>query len=156
MYDLAARQTPHQGRVFDVFALGQQSKGTGSSCPHTKQPTTARIRMPDTATAMLPTRNAVLQSLLTFLTPSHQKMNIPHDDWFRAVALPIVADSNAHVLATVCATAFEVATGKLDLSIQGLFGAGKSRAAAILIAGLMVTLKLCCVLSCKDLQPAQL
>ena len=64
-------------------------------------------------------------------------MNIPHDDWFRAVVLPIVADSDAHVLATVCATAFAVATGKLDLSIQGLFKAGKSRAAAILIAGLM-------------------
>ena len=33
--------------------------------------------------------------------------------------------------------AFAIATGKLDLSIQGLFGAGKSRAAAILIAGLL-------------------
>ena len=64
-------------------------------------------------------------------------MNIPHDDWFRDAALPIVADSDAHVLATVCAMAFAVATGKLDLSIQGLFGAGKSRAAAILIAGLL-------------------
>ena len=98
--------------------------------------------MPDTATAMIPTRKAVLQSLLTtllrrFLTPRHQKMNIPHDDWFRAVVLPIVADSDGHVLATVCAMAFSIATGKLDLSIQGLFGAGKSRAAAILIAGLL-------------------
>ena len=77
---------------------------------------------PDTATAMLPTRKAVLQSLLTtllrrFLTPSHQKMNIPQDDWFREVALPIVADSDARVLATVCAIAFAVATGKLDLRI---------------------------------------
>ena len=33
--------------------------------------------------------------------------------------------------------AFAIATGKLDLSIQGLFGVGKSRAAAILIAGLL-------------------
>ena len=123
-----------------------QPRNWYSSCPYTKQPTTERIRHLLHAghcyTAMLPTRKAVLQSLLTkllrrFLTPSHQKMNIPHDDWFRAVVLPIVADSDARVLATVCATAFAVATGKLDLSIQGLFGAGKSRAAAILIAGLM-------------------
>ena len=56
---------------------------------------------------------------------------------FRDVVLPIVADSNAHVLATVCAMAFAVASGKLDLSIENLFGAGKSRAAAILIAGLL-------------------
>ena len=40
-------------------------------------------------------------------------------------------------MATVCALTFAIATGKLDLSIQGLFGAGKSRAAAILIAGLL-------------------
>ena len=64
-------------------------------------------------------------------------MNIPHDDWFRAIVLPIVAESDGHVLATVCAMAFSIATGKLDLSIQGLFEAGKSRAAAILIAGLL-------------------
>ena len=91
---------------------------------------------------MIPARKAVLQSLLTtllkrFLTPSHQKMNIPYDDWFRAVVLPIVAETDGHVLATVCALTFAIATGKLDLSIQGLFGAGKSRAAAILIAGLL-------------------
>ena len=145
MYDLAARQTPHQVRVFDVFALGQTKPAKElvavAHTPSSRRPRGLGIYcMPDTATAMLPTRKAVLQSVLTmvlrrFLTPSHQKMNIPHDDWFRAVVLPIVADSDAHVLATVCATAFAVATGKLDLSIQGLFGAGKSRAAAILIAG---------------------
>ena len=80
-------------------------------------------------------------------------MNVPHDDWVRTVVLPIVADSDAHVLATVCATAFAIATGKLDLNIQGLFGAGKSRAAAILIAGLMALKpdrKLCYQLICKE------
>ena len=88
--------------------------------------------MPDTATAMIPARKAVLQSLLTtllrrFLTPGHQKMNIPHDDWFRAIVLPIVAESDGHVLATVCALAFSIATGKLDLSIQGLLALDPER-----------------------------
>ena len=64
-------------------------------------------------------------------------MNIPHDDCFRDVVLPIVADTDGHVLATVCALTFAIATGKLDLSVQGLFGAESSRAAAILIAGLL-------------------
>ena len=147
MYDLAAQHAPHQVRVFDVFALNQtkpaKELAAVAHTPSSRRPRGLGIYcMPDTATAMLPTRKAVLQSLLTtllrrFLTPSHQKMNIPHDDWFREVVLPIVADSDAHVLATVRAIAFAVATGKLDLSIQGLFGAGKSRAAAILIAGLM-------------------
>ena len=147
MYELAGRRAPHQVRVFDVFALGQTKPAKElvavAHTPSSRRPRGLGIYcMPDTATAMLPTRKAVLQSLLNtllrrFLTPSHQKMNIPHDDWFREVALPIVADSDAHVLATVCAMAFAIATGKLDLSIQGLFGTGKSRAAAILIAGLM-------------------
>ena len=146
MYELAGRHAPHQVRVFDVFALGQTKPAKElvavAHTPSSRRPRGLGIYcMPDTATAMHPARKAVLQSLLTtllrrFLTPSHQKMNIPHDDWFREVALPIVADSDAHVLATVCAMAFAVA-GKLDLSIQGLFGAGKSRAAAILIAGLL-------------------
>ena len=148
MYELAGRRAPHQVRVFDVFALGQTKPAKEllavAHTPSSRRPRGLGIHcMPDTATAMIPARKAVLQSLLTtllrrFLTPSrHQKMNTPHDDWFRDVVLPIVADSDAHVLATVCAMAFAVASGKLDLSIQGLFGAGKSRAAAILLAGLL-------------------
>ena len=147
MYDLANRRAPQQVRVFDVFALGQTKPAKEllavAHTPSSRRPRGLGIHcMPDTATAMIPARKAVLQSLLTtllkrFLTPSHQKMDIPYDDWFRAVVLPIVADTDGHVLATVCALTFAIATGKLDLSIQGLFGAGKSRAAAILIAGLL-------------------
>ena len=147
MFELSGSIVPHHVRVFDVFALGQTKPVKEllavAHTPSSRRPRGLGIHcMPDTATAMIPARKAVLQSLLTtllrrFLTPRHQKMNIPYDDWFRAVVLPIVADSDGHVLATVCAMAFSIATGKLDLSIQGLFGAGKSRAAAILIAGLL-------------------
>ena len=44
-----------------------------------------------------------------FLTPSHQRMNIPRDNWFRDVVLPKVADTDGHVLATVCALTFAIA-----------------------------------------------
>ena len=131
MYELAGRCAPHQVRVFDVFALGQTKPAKEllavAHTPSSRRPRGLGIHcMPDTATAMIPARKAVLQSLLTtllrrFLTPSHQRMNIPHDDWFRDVVLPIVADSDAHVLATVCAMAFAIATGKLDLNIFKVF-----------------------------------
>ena len=147
MHELTGNVLPHHVHVFDVFALGLTKPVKEllavAHTPSSRRPRGLGIHcMPDTATAMIPARKAVLQSLLTtllrrFLTPGHQKMNIPHDDWFRAIVLPIVAESDGHVLATVCAMAFSIATGKLDLSIQGLFGAGKSRAAAILIAGLL-------------------
>ena len=111
MYELASRRASHQVRVFDVFASGQTKPAKEllavAYTPSSRRPRELGIHcMSDTATAMIPARKAVLQSLLTtllrrFLTPSHQKMNIPHDDWFRDVVLPIVADSDGHVLTKV-------------------------------------------------------
>ena len=51
--------------------------------------------------------------------------------------LPIAADKDGHVVAATSAVALALATGKLDVCVQGLFGVGKSRAAAILLPGLM-------------------
>ena len=63
MYDLAARQAPHQVRVFDVFALGQTKPAKElvavAHTPSSRRPRGLGIYcMPDTATAMLPTRKA--------------------------------------------------------------------------------------------------
>ena len=63
--------------------------------------------------------------------------DIKYDQWFRSKVLPIVADEDGHVIAATSAVALALATGKLDVCVQGLFGAGKSRAAAILLLGLM-------------------
>ena len=85
------------------------------------------------ADAMSPTHKATLQSLLCrllrrMLTLWHVPMpDIAHDQWFRTKVLPIVADEDGHVVAATSAVS----------CVQGLFGAGKSRAAAILLLGLM-------------------
>ena len=129
-----------------VFALGQTKPAKEFSAvahtPRGRGPRGLGIHcMPDTATAMIPARKAVLQSLLTtllrrFLTPSHQKMNIPHDDWFRDVVLPIVADSDArlgHSLRNgLCCRQWQ--TG---FEYSRFFWCRKKQAAAILIAGLL-------------------
>ena len=62
---------------------------------------------------------------------------LKYDSWFRTKVLPIAADEDGHVVAATSAVALALATGKLDVCVQGLFGAGKSRAAAILLLGLM-------------------
>ena len=62
---------------------------------------------------------------------------LQYDSWFRSKVLPIAADEDGHVVAATSAVALALATGKLDVCVQGLFGAGKSRAAAILLLGLM-------------------
>ena len=93
-----------------------------------------------------PPRRATLQSLLCrllrrMLTPWHVPMpDIKYDNWFRTKVLPIVADEDGHVIAATSAVALALATGKLDVCIQGLFGAGKGRAAAILLLGLIMAL----------------
>ena len=71
------------------------------------------------------------------LTLWHVPMpELKYDSWFRTKVLPIAADENGHVVAATSAVALALATSKLDVCVQGLFGAGKSRAAAILLLGL--------------------
>ena len=69
---VAGRRAPHQVRVFDVFALGQTKPAKEllavAHTPSSRRPRGLGIHcMPDTATAMIPARKAVLQSLLTTL-----------------------------------------------------------------------------------------
>ena len=45
--------------------------------------------------------------------------------------------AETQLVAAISAVSLAIATGKLDLCIQGLFGAGKSRTAAILLSGLL-------------------
>ena len=42
-----------------------------------------------------------------------------------------------HVLGTLCAVTMALLTNRLDLCIQGLFGAGKSKSMAVLILALI-------------------
>ena len=44
---------------------------------------------------------------------------------------------DGHVLGTLCAVTMALLTNRLDLCIQGLFGAGKSKSMAILILALI-------------------
>ena len=75
--------------------------------------------------------------LRRFLTPWHISMDIFYDSWFRTIALPIAAMEDGHLVSVISAVSLAIATGKLDLCVQGIFGAGKSRTAAILLSGLL-------------------
>ena len=147
-YDLAGDPIPGTIFVREVFAIGHT---------RTAKELTAVARIPTSrivrglglltenvpADAMSPTSKATLQSLLCrllrrMLTAWDVPMpDITHDNWFRTKVLPIAADEDGHVIAATSAVALALATGKLDVCVQGLFGAGKSRAAAILLLGLM-------------------
>ena len=75
------------------------------------------------------------QLLKLVLTPCH--IETEASQWIRTTALSYAAEMNGHVLGTLCAVTMALLTNRLDLCIQGLFGAGKSKSMAILILALL-------------------
>ena len=75
--------------------------------------------------------------LRRLLTPKQVNMGIPHEDWFVQKMIPLVEQEDAHILAVIDAVSMCVLTGRTDLAIQGLFGAGKSQAVAMLMLALL-------------------
>ena len=57
--------------------------------------------------------------------------------WTRSTALSFAAELDGHVLGTLCAVTMALLTNRLDLCIQGLFGAGKSKSMAVLLLALL-------------------
>lgn len=57
-------------------------------------------------------------------------MDIPGDRWFRESVRVVQRDG--YVLAVTAALSMCLVTGRVDLVVAGFFGAGKTRAAAIL------------------------
>ena len=75
------------------------------------------------------------QLLRLVLIPCHVEGG-PHR-WTRTTALSFAAELDGHVLGTLCAVTMALLTNRLDLCIQGLFGAGKSKSMAVLILALI-------------------
>ena len=74
---------------------------------------------------------------LLHLVPTPCHVEGEHHLWTRSIALSFAAEIDGHVLGTLCAVTMALLTNRLDLCIQGLFGAGKSKSMAILILALI-------------------
>ena len=91
------------------------------------------------------------QLLRLVLIPCHIEGE-PHK-WTRTTAISYAAELDSHVLGTLCAVTMALLTNRLDLCIQGLFGAGKSKSMAILLLALLeldVNNKLKILFLCKE------
>ena len=91
-------------------------------------------RQPPRATSNRAGRNTDTTKPQT-LIPCHVEGE-PHP-WTRTTAPSFAAELDGHVLGTLCAVTMALLTNRLDLCIQGLFGAGKSKSMAILILALI-------------------
>ena len=91
------------------------------------------------------------QLLRLVLIPCHIKVELHR--WIRTTAISYAAELDGHVLGTLCAVTMALLTNRLDLCIQGLFGAGKSKSMTILILALMeldIERKLKILFLCKE------
>ena len=91
------------------------------------------------------------QLLRLVLIPCHIQGEPYH--WIRSTAISFAAELDGHVLGTLCAVTMALLTNRLDLCIQGLFGAGKSKSMAVLILALLeldVTDSLKILFICKE------
>ena len=75
------------------------------------------------------------QLLRLVLIPCHVEGEL--HPWTRSTALSFAAELDRHVVGTLCAVTMALLTNRLDLCIQGLFGAGKSKSMVILILALI-------------------
>ena len=67
-----------------------------------------------------------------------EPMDVTDDEGqLRRALIPFVHNRDGHFLATLSALLLSLLEGKTDCPISGVFGAGKIRAAAAIIAGLI-------------------
>ena len=67
-----------------------------------------------------------------------EPMDVTDDEeQLRRALMPLVHNRDGHFLATLSALLLSLLEGKTDCPISGVFGAGKTRAAAAIIAGLI-------------------
>ena len=82
--------------------------------------------------------DTLTRTLERMLSPISLQPNSETGDWFLQTGLVLAEDADGHILGAITAMLMAAYTGRLDLSIAGLFGAGKSRAAAVLLVGMLI------------------
>jgi len=85
-------------------------------------------------------RGKLFEATLRFmrLMLADELMDVTDDEeQLREALLPLVHNRDGHFLATLSALLLSLLEGKTDCPISGVFGAGKTRAAAAIIAGLI-------------------
>ena len=70
--------------------------------------------------------DALVRILVRFLTPVTVETELHYDKYYRESLLPLAAHGDGHVLSVTIAMLLAILTGRSDLCIAGVFGAGKN------------------------------
>ena len=85
--------------------------------------------------------DALVRILSRFLTPASVNMDREYDSYYREHLIPLAAHGDGHVLTVTIAMLLAILTGRSDLCIACVFGAGKTRSLAVLLIALSCELK---------------
>ena len=80
--------------------------------------------------------DALVRILRRFLTPATVTLPGSHDLYLRDNLLALAGHGDGHVLTVTVALLLAILTGRSDLCIAGVFGAGKTRSLAVLLIAL--------------------
>jgi hypothetical protein len=80
--------------------------------------------------------DALVRILCRFLTSSMISLPGLHDQYYRDRLMELAGHGDGHILAVTAALLMAVLTGRSDLCIAGVFGAGKTRSLAVLLIAL--------------------
>ena len=80
--------------------------------------------------------DALVRVLRRFLTPIGVTLPGAHDGYMRDSLLALAGHGDGHVLTVAVALLLAILTGRSDLCIAGVFGAGKTRSLAVLLIAL--------------------
>ena len=83
-------------------------------------------------------REAAFKLLPTILQPDNQDGDNEEQIAYKRVCQQLRQQQDGHFLSIASSLVLAILTGRTDLCVSGVFGAGKTRAAAALIAGLMI------------------
>ena len=129
IYWIGECKSAHELDVFVNMPIERLRVGCGLQCTLPLHPLGPSSR---------PKLFAAAVNLLKFAMTCHfvDGANLAEDALAAAIE-PVLWQNDEHVLATISSLVLALLEGRTDLPISGVFGAGKTRAAAIMVAGLL-------------------
>ena len=83
-------------------------------------------------------KDTLMRVLERMISPKTLELGIDGEEWFQKTAIGLAEDRDGHIVGVLIALLMAVATDRLDLAVAGLFGASKSRAAAVAVIGTLI------------------
>ena len=130
IYHIGDTKSGQELEVFLTMPLERLRLGCGIQCTETMLPLGPNQRPRLYAAALKLLRFALRLDHVRYCSEAEEALGI--------AMRPLLQLQDEHVLATLSAVVLALKEGRTGLPIGGVFGAGKTRSAAVLLAGLLV------------------